>query len=882
VTRIALLICSCTLAIGVSGCADDDGGPKPSGTTDDGGAGNTTDADEDGFSAADGDCDDTDPNISPTASDIVGDGIDQNCDGIDGTDIDGDAWASVASGGEDCDDTDAAVNPGATEEPYDGIDNDCADGDLTDVDGDGFDGGSDGDDCNDDDSSVNPTADELCDGLDTNCDGALARDEVDEDSDGHLACAECDDADATVFPGADEVCNDRDDDCDGDIDEDARWYPDTDRDGYGDADATVTLAPCDAPPDDMVDNADDCDDARADVHPMADEVCDHGDIDEDCDGRADDDDDAALGKLEMAPDDDGDGFGDEDRTELRCDAPTGWVTNIRDCDDTDDTIHRGIRDESSLCIIDADGDGWGDKFAGPPLDAGRDCDDADAGMYPGLAYEEPDLCTIDNDSDGWGDELATAPIEPGTDCDDSDGTVHPGASEAGLTYWEDLACDGGGGDVEDADLEIDGGHYSLAVGDIDGDGTVDLVLSDPWAADGANEGGRTDVFLHSTLSAAVPGTLSEDDADHSMYGSVAKDYAGLSVAVAGDVDGDTLPDLLIAAPVHDDEWSDMGLVYLVLGSTLAAAGNTPIDLDSADYFFYGEFGISYAGWSVGGAGDIDGDGLDDMVIGAPGSRRNAGVSTGASYIVLGSTLAASVSSSIDLEDIEVAVVGAAVGDALGESNTIAGDIDADGFDDLLVGSSEADTAYVVLGSTINATTAFPIDVSTSADYTLEGEQSGDEAGSTVSWAGDVDGDGLEDLLVGAFFADEAGSPVGKAYVVTSSTLSSASSSTFSLANADYVLMGEAAADGVGLFLSTAGDIDSDGLDDVLVGTSIDTTHVILGDTITAGIRSPATTARTDFSFQGGYFGSAAGDVNGDGRDDFYIIGSSTYLVLSGL
>jgi hypothetical protein len=90
------------------------------------------DRDYDGFSEAEGDCDDTDPNISPTASDIVGDGIDQNCDGVDGTDTDGDGFASSASGGEDCDDTTNLIHPDAQEEAWNDIDEDCSGRDLHD------------------------------------------------------------------------------------------------------------------------------------------------------------------------------------------------------------------------------------------------------------------------------------------------------------------------------------------------------------------------------------------------------------------------------------------------------------------------------------------------------------------------------------------------------------------------------------------------------------------------------------------------------------------------------------------------------------------------------------------------------------------------------
>ncbi len=140
----------------------------------------STDEDGDGYAAGE-DCDDTDPGAWPGAEEIPYDGIDQDCDGYDLTDLDGDGWDAEEAGGEDCDDEDPAFSPDAEEIPYDGIDQDCDGYDLTDLDGDGYDsdevGGS---DCNDDDSSVNPYAEEDCDGSsDYDCDGDVGYDDDD-------------------------------------------------------------------------------------------------------------------------------------------------------------------------------------------------------------------------------------------------------------------------------------------------------------------------------------------------------------------------------------------------------------------------------------------------------------------------------------------------------------------------------------------------------------------------------------------------------------------------------------------------------------------------------------------------------------------------------
>ena len=201
--------------------ADDDGWDSDVDCDDGDPTLNLDDADNDGYDTCNGDCNDGNGAINPLATDVVGDGVDQNCDGLDGVDQDADGYAADWSGGDDCDDTDPGSYPGAPEF-CDGVDQDC-DGDLvSEADDDGDSYRLCDDDCDDTDPAVNPGAAELdCDYIDNDCDGFFHPNEIDDDGDGADECGgDCDDTDATIHAGASEDCNDGvDNDCDTLVDE---------------------------------------------------------------------------------------------------------------------------------------------------------------------------------------------------------------------------------------------------------------------------------------------------------------------------------------------------------------------------------------------------------------------------------------------------------------------------------------------------------------------------------------------------------------------------------------------------------------------------------------------------------------------------------------
>ena len=652
-----------------------------------------------------GDCDDTEPGINPGMAETWYDGVDTDCGGGSDFDQDGDLVDSDAYGGTDCDDTDGARYPGATDAPYDGIDSDCGGENDFDLDGDGFESdGYGGTDCDDTDPGANPgQAETWYDGVDADCAGD---NDYDADGDGYLVDehggADCDDTDAGINPGQTEVWYDGvDADCGGGSDYDADGDG-HESDGY---------------------SGDDCDDADAGISPSELEICDDG-IDQDCDGLPT-------------------GCGPWD------DISALYADGILRGENAGDRLAQG--DPGFDGAGDVNGDGYDDIVVG----ALRNSDNA---TYSGATY------------------VVFGPLT---------GQLNVGAADLKVTGLSDTDYVGRG---------------VTGAGDTNNDGYDDIIIG----AIGDDSGG-TDAGAAFLVLGPASGTMNVNSADAEFTGSAAGDIAG-ELAYAGDVNNDGYDDIFVGAQYNGDGGTKAGAAYLLFGPSSASTS-----LDNADVIFTGENANDEAASSIGGGGDIDGDGYADLLIAARG-EDSGGDSAGAVYVIYGDGSM----SDTDLSAADAKLTGetddAQIG--WGVSLASAGDTNNDGYDDIVVGArydsdfdSYAGAAYIIEGPIVGTASL------STADAKLLGEAAGDYTGDSVHGPGDIDNDGYDDILIGSGYSDAGNTNAGAVYLVRGPV---SGTSNLSTAAGRITATGkEDRARGRGV-----GDIDNDGIPDVMLGAQL--------------------------------------------------------------
>jgi len=449
---------------------------------------------------------------------------------------------------------------------------------------------------------------------------------------------------------------------------------------------------------------------------------------------------------------------------------------------------------------------------------------------------------------------------------------------------------------DQAGFSVDG------AGDVNGDGLDDIILGAPFGDGATADSGVAYVVFGKTGGADVTlADLAAGIGGFAITGEARNERAGYSVAGAGDVNNDGLADLIVGAPFNNNSGgTDAGAAYLVFGKTTGATVDLgDVAAGSGGFKIWGEAANDVAGWSVDGIGDLNNDGFDDIILGA---YRHDNVFTdtgndGTAYVIFGK----SSGTAIDLDAVAASnaggfrIFGQPEKDYVGYSVAGLGDVNGDGVGDFAVGvplndnnmAFDRGAVFVAFGDPNGGT-----DIDTRAlgrgdgGFRIRGAAARDEAGTAVAGAGDFNGDGLADILVGAAFHNDGGVDNGAAYVVFGQAAGTAIELAL-LGTAGVKIIGEAAGDFAGYALSSAGDVNGDGRADVLIGayghdrgadTDAGAAYVVFGTAATATIDlDDIALGVGGFKLRGGAGGdeagfsvSAAGDVNGDGLADLLV------------
>lgn len=364
------------------------------------------------------------------------------------------------------------------------------------------------------------------------------------------------------------------------------------------------------------------------------------------------------------------------------------------------------------------------------------------------------------------------------------------------------------------------------VGDVDGDGFDDIMVG-AWRDD---PGGKTDAGTVRVVSGLTGATL------FTIPGDLANDHMGFGSSGAGDANGDGFADVLAAA----DE-ADVAGIGANAGNAKIVSGATGLTL----WTLTGDTSGDLFGWSAADAGDVDGDGSSDSVLGSLNDDDVGKNNCGSAAVFSGAT-----------GQLLFKVLGGAAADNLGDAVGGAGDVNNDGFADVIAGAPNADP-----GGLANAGRATVVSGATGAVlFHVDGDTASDALGGSVAGAGDVDLDGFDDVIVGAGGDDVGATNSGSAKVISGATQAIV-----------HAFAGDSAGDNLGGAVAGAGDVDGDGTPDLVAGAvGDDDNGASCGAVRVYSGKSGAVLATfygDSASDQLGVSVAGGGDLNGDGFDD---------------
>ncbi|MBK8553942.1 MAG: FG-GAP repeat protein [Ignavibacteria bacterium] len=392
------------------------------------------------------------------------------------------------------------------------------------------------------------------------------------------------------------------------------------------------------------------------------------------------------------------------------------------------------------------------------------------------------------------------------------------------------------------------GYSVSTAGDVNGDGYSDVIVGSPLFDNGQTDEGKCFAYLGSSGGiVTTPVWTKESNHNGGQF--------GISVSTAGDMNADGFADVILGGNYIDNGPTDEGRAFVYLGYSGGLNNSTAIIYESNQL-------SSEFGFSVATAGDINGDGFSDVIIGAY-EYDNGSTGEGAAFVYLGSAAGMSTTAGWSAE-------GNQANANFGNSVSTAGDVNGDGYSDVIVGVPSFDNgqnsegaAFVYYGSDLG--------LSTFSNWSAEGNQADAFFGVSVSAAGDVNGDGYSDVIVGAYLIDNGESDEGAAFVFHGSASGLSLSSNWS----DEGNQNEAR---FGSSVSTAGDVNGDGYSDVIIGSyrfengQVDEGSAFVYHGSSSGLSFTsnwsAESNQVDARFS--YSVSTAGDVNGDGYSDVIV------------